>query len=89
MQALGAKASLSAKLVLCYVHSFPGDVWAQQTTIADNLAMSRRAVQYALTWLEREGWLEKESRGIGKTNIYRPTDKAWAVSPRRAQKLRA
>lgn len=64
---IGAKAVYACLLSYAWQDPtcFPG-----QGRMADDLGVSKRSVITFLKELERAGYLEKERRGLGKTNVY-------------------
>lgn len=60
------------------VFLYPGPEGRRPADLARQCNMTRQAMNYVLTGLERRGYIERQA-GAGATTLVRMTDKGWAM----------
>jgi hypothetical protein len=70
---LGYVAKLVACFLLWYLNRQTRDCFPSYQTIADGIGVNRRTAMRGVTELKTRGYLRRQSRGKGQSNLYSPT----------------
>jgi hypothetical protein len=71
---LGYVAKLVACFILWYLNRQTRDCFPSYQTIADGIGVDRRTAIRGVAELKARGYLQRQSRGKGQSNLYSPSD---------------